>query len=70
MEANGLKKGQFSISDDMLLFLIRHYTKEAGVRSLERIIGTLCRKSVLDILKNNKKSVKITKKLIVTWLGH
>ena len=70
MEANGLKKGQFSISDDMLLFLIRHYTREAGVRSLERIIGTLCRKSVLDILKNNKKSVKITKKLIVTWLGH
>lgn len=70
MEANGLKKGQFSIGDDMLLYLIRHYTREAGVRSLERIIGTLCRKSVLDILKNNKKSVKITKKLIVAWLGH
>lgn len=70
METNGLKKGQFSLSDDMILYIIRHYTREAGVRSLERIIGTLCRKSVLDILSNDKKSIRITKKLITTWLGH
>ena len=69
MEANGLKKSQFILSDDMILYLIRHYTREAGVRNLERIIGTLCRKAVLDILKEGKKSVRITKKLLQTWLG-
>lgn len=70
LEANGLKKNQFSIDDDMILYLIRHYTREAGVRQIERIIGTLCRKTVLEILKNNKKSIKINKKLINTWLGN
>ena len=43
---------------------------EAGVRQLERTIGTLCRKTVLAILKEKKKSVRISKKLINTWLGH
>ncbi len=70
VELNGLKDSQISIGDDMLLYLIRHYTREAGVRQLERIIGTLCRKSVLAILKEKKRSVRITKKLINTWLGH
>lgn len=70
LEANGLNDSQFSIDDDLILYLIRHYTREAGVRQLERLIGTLCRKSVLEILKNKKKSIKITKKLINTWLGH
>ena len=69
MEANGLKKSQFILSDDIILYLIRHYTREAGVRNLERIIGTLCRKAVLDILKEGKQSVRITKKLLQTWLG-
>ena len=70
LETNGLSASQFSISDNMLLYLIRHYTREAGVRQLERQIGALCRKSVLEILKNGKKSVKITKTLINKWLGH
>ena len=70
IEANGLKDNQMVLDDDQLLYLIRHYTREAGVRQLERQIGTLARKTVLEILKNNKKSVKITKKLINTWLGH
>ena len=70
VEANGLKMNQITFSDDILLYLIRHYTREAGVRQLERIIGTLCRKTVLAILKENKKSVKITKKQVNTWLGH
>ena len=69
-ELNGLKDKQFSIDDDMLMYLIRHYTREAGVRQLERTIGTLCRKSVLSILKDKKRSVKITKKLVNEWLGH
>ena len=70
LEANGLKESQIEISDDMLLYLIRRYTREAGVRQIERVISTLCRKTVLEILKNKKKKVTITKKLINTWLGH
>ena len=70
LEANGLKESQIEISDDMLFYLIRRYTREAGVRQIERVISTLCRKTVLEILKNKKKKVTITKKLINTWLGH
>ena len=70
VELNGLSEKQITFDDDILLYLIRHYTREAGVRQLERVIGTLCRKSVLAILKDNKKSVKITKKLINQWMGH
>lgn len=69
-ELNGLTLSQFKIEDEMLLYIIRHYTREAGVRQLERVIGTLCRKSVLAILRENKKSIKVTKKLINEWLGH
>ena len=69
-ELNGLKDKQFSISDEMIIYLIRHYTREAGVRQLERTIGSLCRKSVLAILKENKRSIQINKKIINTWLGH
>ena len=70
LELNGLNSSQMNLEDDMITYLIRHYTREAGVRQLERVIGTLCRKSVLAILKDNKKSIKINKKLINTWLGH
>ena len=70
MQINGLNEKQMTLDENMILYLIRHYTREAGVRQLERIIGTLCRKTVLAILKENKKSVKINKKLINEWLGH
>ena len=70
LKANGLKPSQFHITDDQLLYLIRHYTREAGVRQLERVIGSLCRKSVLAVLKEGKKSVRISKKQIQEWLGH
>ncbi len=67
--ANGLKPSQFKLEDSELIYIIRHYTREAGVRQLERIIATLCRKTVLAILKEDKKTIKVTKKLIVSWLG-
>lgn len=67
---NGLKPKQIKISDEVLLYLIRHYTKEAGVRNLERLIAKLCRKVVLSILKDGKKSQTITKKLVNEWIGH
>lgn len=66
---NGLKEKQFKLEEKELLYLVRHYTREAGVRQLERVIASLCRKSVLAILKEKKKSIKVTKKIILEWLG-
>ena len=69
IRTNGLKATQFHLKDAELLYLIRHYTREAGVRQLERLISALCRKTVLAVLKDGKKSVTVTKKLINEWLG-
>lgn len=69
IEMNGLKSSQFKISDENLLYIIRYYTREAGVRQLERIISKLCRKSVLAILKDGKKSLTMSKKKIQEFLG-
>ena len=69
VKANGLTTAQFRLRDKEIIYLIRYYTREAGVRQLERLIGSLCRKTVLRILNDNKKSVTITKKLINEWLG-
>ncbi len=66
---NGLKPSQCKIKDEELLYLIRYYTKESGVRQLERMIASICRKTVLAILKDNKKRVQVSKKLINEWLG-
>ncbi|MGR3247832.1 MAG: endopeptidase La, partial [Paracoccus sp. (in: a-proteobacteria)] len=54
--ANGLRKGEFSVSDEALTHMIRYYTREAGVRSLEREIAKLARKAVTEILKGKVKS--------------
>lgn len=70
LEENGLKPSQLKISDEMFLYLIRYYTREAGVRQLERTLGTICRKTVLAILKDHKKSITLTKKRIKEWLGN
>lgn len=70
LQENGLKASQLKISDDMMLYLIRYYTREAGVRSLERTIATVCRKTVLAILRDKKRSVTLTKKLVHEWLGN
>ena len=69
LKANGLTPGQFHLKEKEILYLIRHYTREAGVRQLERCIGSLCRKTVLEILSNEKKSITVTAKLINEWLG-
>lgn len=70
IKENGLKTSQLKIDDEMISFLIRYYTRESGVRQLERVIATVCRKSVLAILKDNKRGIKVTKKLVKEWLGH
>ena len=69
LQANGLKNLQFKLGEEEILYLIRYYTREAGVRQLQRCIGNLCRKAVLSISKGERKSVKITKKIINEWLG-
>jgi len=66
---NGLKPKQFNIADKVVLHIIRNFTREAGVRQLERHIAALCRKSVLGILKDGKKSITVTDKLMLEWLG-
>ena len=60
IEANGLKKGEFTISDDALRDLVRYYTREAGVRSLEREIANLCRKAVKEILLKGSGGAKVS----------
>ena len=69
LEANGLKKEMFTLKEEELLYIIRHYTREAGVRQLERNIGKLCRKTALAYTKGEFESVTITKELIQQWLG-
>ena len=69
LQTNGLKASQFKLEEDEILYLIRYYTREAGVRQLQRCIGNLCRKAVLSISKGERKSVKINKKIINEWLG-
>ena len=69
LKTNGLKASQFHIKDAEILYLIRHYTREAGVRQLERVIASLCRKTVLAILKDGRKSVTLSKKQINEWIG-
>jgi ATP-dependent Lon protease len=67
--ANGLKKGEFSVSDDALNHVIRYYTREAGVRNLEREIAKLGRKAVTDILKGKTKQVAVDPAKVEEYLG-
>ncbi|WP_299839760.1 endopeptidase La [uncultured Paracoccus sp.] len=69
IKANGLRKGEFSVSDEALNHVIRYYTREAGVRSLEREIAKLARKSVTEILKGKTKSVEVTPAKVEEYLG-
>lgn len=65
----GLNKKSFKISNDALEYVIEYYTRESGVRSLERQIGTLCRKVTREMTSENKKSVTINNKKVQHYLG-
>ena len=67
---NGIKKEQLTITDSTLKDIIRLYTREAGVRSLERTIGKLCRKAAREIFKDSEAAVKVTKTNLKTYLGN
>ena len=66
---HGLDAKEWSIDDEALLLLIRRYTREAGVRNLEREISTLIRKAVKELTISKKKSVKVTDKNLGDYLG-
>jgi ATP-dependent Lon protease len=69
IEAHGLKPEEFSISDDALRDVIRYYTREAGVRTLEREIAKLARKSLRRILEGKDKSIVITPENLADFSG-
>jgi ATP-dependent Lon protease len=66
---HGLDSKEWSIDDDALLLMIRRYTREAGVRNLERELSTLARKAVKELMISKKKSVKVTEKTLEDFLG-
>jgi ATP-dependent Lon protease len=66
---HGLRKGEFELADDALTDIIRHYTREAGVRNLEREIAKVARKAVTQIIKGETKSVTVTSENIDDFLG-
>ena len=69
LEKNGLKKTQMKINDDAIYSLIDSYTKEAGVRKLERTIGSLCRKAAKEIVENEIKKVTFRASNLEKYLG-
>ena len=69
MGRNGLKESQITFSDKSLEKIIHNYTREAGVRNLERRIGDVCRKAARQFLENDRKSIKITESNLEKYLG-
>jgi ATP-dependent Lon protease len=69
VKENGLKSGEWAVSDEALKDIIRFYTRESGVRSLEREISKLARKGVKDIVTKTKDTIKIDEKNLNDYLG-
>lgn len=69
LKNHGLKAEQLAISDEAMMYIIRHYTREAGVRQLERLIAQVCRKSVLKILKDPALTLLVEVKDLEEYLG-
>lgn len=69
LKEHGLKKTQLQFKEEAIVDLIRYYTREAGVRSLERTIATVCRKAAKVIVSGEKKKVTVSQKMLVEFLG-
>ncbi|WP_353475033.1 endopeptidase La [Salipiger sp. H15] len=69
IKAHGLKKGEFSVTDEALTDILRYYTREAGVRNLEREVAKLARKAVTKIVKGETKHVEVTSANLDDFLG-
>ena len=69
-QANGISADNIDFTDDILFYLIRHYTKEAGVRNLEREIGSVCRKVAKEVVRNGPETrVELTENHVQEFLG-
>jgi ATP-dependent Lon protease len=69
IKENGITEKQIDISDEALTHTIEHYTREAGLRNLERLIGTLCRKVARKVAEGEKEKTKVTPELVGKFLG-
>ncbi|MCA0994316.1 endopeptidase La [Alloyangia pacifica] len=69
IKAHGLKKGEFTITDEALTDILRYYTREAGVRNLEREVAKIARKAVTKIVKGETKHVEVTRDNLDDFLG-
>lgn len=69
VKVNGLKSTEIEFKEDAIIDVIRYYTKEAGVRGLEREIAKICRKSILELSKTKKKKITVTKKQAAEYCG-
>jgi ATP-dependent Lon protease len=69
LEAAGLKRSQLSLSDTVLRTIIREYTREAGVRNLERRLADVCRKAATQVAKGKTQKIRVDEKRLREWLG-
>ena len=69
LKANGLEAEKFELTDDAIMSIIKYYTRESGVRQLERLIGTLIRKSIRKILNKEQDKVVVTSESLTDFLG-
>ncbi|PKK97402.1 MAG: endopeptidase La [Tenericutes bacterium HGW-Tenericutes-3] len=69
LKVHGISNDQFSITDDAIYYIIQHYTREAGVREVNRFIGALIRKAIKEILMTKKAKIEITTDNIETYIG-
>ncbi len=69
IKRNGLEDKKLTFTDEAVHDIINHYTREAGVRNLEREIGSVCRKAAKSFLESGKKSLRITQNTLITYLG-
>ncbi|PKK87389.1 MAG: endopeptidase La, partial [Tenericutes bacterium HGW-Tenericutes-8] len=69
LKAHGISRKEFSITDETLYYIIRHYTREAGVRELNRFIGTLIRKGIKEILMDKKTNIDVTMANVEHYIG-
>ena len=69
IKENGLTPEQIEIPDDAVRYLVRHYTREAGVRKLEQVLGTVCRKQARRVVEGNKEKLVVTRAILKDFLG-
>src|ERR1035438_10711714 len=69
IEENGITTDQIDFSEETVSYVIRHYTREAGVRNLERTLGTICRKQARRIAEGKSDKLVVTKEIVQEFLG-